>query len=100
MSLDGSVIAVARIPFLEQLHPTSSSIYQMRGFVLMNWGYSDLPTWVCVSSAELTHEFLQILEKTPSRLKRIRNWRVRNLDTVIPLGITMQDSEGGSCVWN
>lgn len=26
---------------------------------------------------ELTHEFLQILEKTPSRLKRIRNWRVR-----------------------
>ena len=25
---------------------------------------------------ELTHEFLQILEKTPSRLKRIRNWRV------------------------
>ncbi|XP_060731731.1 cyclin-T2a isoform X4 [Tachysurus vachellii] len=25
---------------------------------------------------ELTHEFLQILEKTPSKLKRIRNWRV------------------------
>lgn len=25
---------------------------------------------------ELTHEFLQILEKTPSRLKRIRNWKV------------------------
>ncbi|XP_028850666.1 cyclin-T1-like [Denticeps clupeoides] len=24
---------------------------------------------------ELTHEFLQILEKTPSRLKRIRNWK-------------------------
>ncbi|XP_068165332.1 cyclin-T2-like [Antennarius striatus] len=24
---------------------------------------------------ELTHEFLQILEKAPSRLKRIRNWR-------------------------
>ncbi|KAF5893399.1 cyclin-T2-like, partial [Clarias magur] len=24
---------------------------------------------------QLTHEFLQILEKTPSRLKRIRNWR-------------------------
>uniref|UniRef100_A0A8C7RLB2 Cyclin T2a n=1 Tax=Oncorhynchus mykiss TaxID=8022 RepID=A0A8C7RLB2_ONCMY len=24
---------------------------------------------------ELTHDFLQILEKTPSRLKRIRNWR-------------------------
>ncbi|XP_061470809.1 cyclin-T1 isoform X2 [Rhineura floridana] len=24
---------------------------------------------------ELTHEFLQILEKTPHRLKRIRNWR-------------------------
>ncbi|XP_042567665.1 cyclin-T2b [Cyprinus carpio] len=26
-------------------------------------------------SVDLTHEFLQILEKTPSRLKRIRNWR-------------------------
>ncbi|CDQ86704.1 unnamed protein product [Oncorhynchus mykiss] len=24
---------------------------------------------------ELTHDFLQILEKTPSRLKRIRNWK-------------------------
>uniref|UniRef100_A0A3P9MJT0 Cyclin T2b n=1 Tax=Oryzias latipes TaxID=8090 RepID=A0A3P9MJT0_ORYLA len=24
---------------------------------------------------ELTHEFLQILERTPSKLKRIRNWR-------------------------
>lgn len=46
----------------------------------MDWGCSDPPAWVCVSSAELTHEFLQILEKTPSRLKRIRNWRVRNLD--------------------
>lgn len=30
------------------------------------------------SISELTHEFLQILEKTPSRLKRIRNWRVKN----------------------
>ncbi|KAG7258871.1 hypothetical protein CRUP_020938 [Coryphaenoides rupestris] len=26
-------------------------------------------------STELTHKFLQILEKIPSRLKRIRNWR-------------------------
>lgn len=26
--------------------------------------------------SELTHEFLQILERTPSKLKRIRNWRV------------------------
>lgn len=32
--------------------------------------------------SELTHEFLQILEKTPSRLKRIRNWRVRFLQMV------------------
>lgn len=32
---------------------------------------------LCISFAELTHEFLQILEKTPNRLKRIRNWRVR-----------------------
>lgn len=30
----------------------------------------------CLVLVELTHEFLQILEKTPSRLKRIRNWRV------------------------
>lgn len=27
-------------------------------------------------STDLTNEFLQILEKTPSRLKRIRNWKV------------------------
>ncbi|NXS13517.1 CCNT1 protein, partial [Neodrepanis coruscans] len=45
------------------------------GVVLMDQGCSDPSAWVCVSSAELTHEFLQILEKTPSRLKRIRNWR-------------------------
>ncbi|XP_028248816.1 cyclin-T2a isoform X2 [Parambassis ranga] len=31
---------------------------------------------------ELTHEFLQILEKTPSRLKRIRNWRVGYIDEI------------------
>lgn len=31
---------------------------------------------ICLSFVELTHEFLQILERTPSRLKRIRNWRV------------------------
>lgn len=31
---------------------------------------------LCVVISELTHEFLQILEKTPSRLKRIRNWKV------------------------
>ncbi|NXU94537.1 CCNT1 protein, partial [Xiphorhynchus elegans] len=42
---------------------------------LWDQGCSNHLAWVCVSSAELTHEFLQILEKTPSRLKRIRNWR-------------------------
>ncbi|XP_010287228.1 PREDICTED: cyclin-T1, partial [Phaethon lepturus] len=30
---------------------------------------------------ELTHEFLQILEKTPNRLKRIRNWRASQAAT-------------------
>ncbi|KFP11856.1 Cyclin-T1, partial [Egretta garzetta] len=30
---------------------------------------------------ELTHEFLQILEKTPNRLKRIRNWRATQAAT-------------------
>ncbi|TKS66247.1 Cyclin-T2 [Collichthys lucidus] len=30
---------------------------------------------IVLQTLELTHEFLQILEKTPSRLKRIRNWR-------------------------
>ncbi|MEQ2290133.1 hypothetical protein AMECASPLE_000389 [Ameca splendens] len=30
---------------------------------------------MCLLLPELTHEFLQILERTPSKLKRIRNWR-------------------------
>uniref|UniRef100_A0A3Q2HM65 Cyclin T2 n=1 Tax=Equus caballus TaxID=9796 RepID=A0A3Q2HM65_HORSE len=38
------------------------------------WEYVD-PTVTLELLDELTHEFLQILEKTPSRLKRIRNWR-------------------------
>ncbi|XP_065807988.1 cyclin-T2 [Labrus bergylta] len=38
------------------------------------WEYVD-PTVTLQLLDELTHEFLQILEKTPSRLKRIRNWR-------------------------
>ncbi|KAM6958248.1 cyclin-T2b [Tautogolabrus adspersus] len=38
------------------------------------WVYVD-PTVTLQLLDELTHEFLQILEKTPSRLKRIRNWR-------------------------
>ncbi|KAG7323302.1 hypothetical protein KOW79_013004 [Hemibagrus wyckioides] len=33
---------------------------------------------------ELTHEFLQILEKTPSRLKRIRNWKASGQTTKKP----------------
>jgi len=32
---------------------------------------------------ELTHEFLQILEKTPSRLKRIRNWKVSQFASIL-----------------
>nr|XP_054602011.1 cyclin-T1 isoform X1 [Nothobranchius furzeri] len=38
------------------------------------WEYVD-PTVTLELLDELTHEFLQILEKTPSRLKRIRNWK-------------------------
>ncbi|XP_035249411.1 cyclin-T2-like isoform X1 [Anguilla anguilla] len=38
------------------------------------WEYVD-PSVTLTLLDELTHEFLQILEKTPSRLKRIRNWR-------------------------
>ncbi|XP_026872441.2 cyclin-T2b isoform X1 [Electrophorus electricus] len=38
------------------------------------WEYLD-PTVTLHLLDQLTHEFLQILEKTPSRLKRIRNWR-------------------------
>ncbi|XP_074191656.1 cyclin-T2 isoform X3 [Rhinolophus sinicus] len=38
------------------------------------WEYVD-PTVTLELLDELTHEFLQILEKTPSRLKKIRNWR-------------------------
>ncbi|XP_023612085.1 cyclin-T1 isoform X5 [Myotis lucifugus] len=41
---------------------------------------------------ELTHEFLQILEKTPNRLKRIRNWR--NKDGVEEEGL---ESKAGFC---
>ncbi|XP_054651721.1 cyclin-T1 isoform X2 [Dunckerocampus dactyliophorus] len=40
------------------------------------WEYVD-PTVTLKLLDELTHEFLQILEKTPSRLKRIRNWKVQ-----------------------
>ncbi|NXD88443.1 CCNT1 protein, partial [Halcyon senegalensis] len=36
-----------------------------------SWSSSISP----VAPFTLTHEFLQILEKTPNRLKRIRNWR-------------------------
>ncbi|XP_016891795.1 cyclin-T1 isoform X2 [Cynoglossus semilaevis] len=38
------------------------------------WEYVD-PSVTLELLDELTHEFLQILEKTPSRLKRIRNWK-------------------------
>ncbi|XP_061464913.1 cyclin-T2 isoform X2 [Rhineura floridana] len=38
------------------------------------WEYVD-PSVTLELLDELTHEFLQILEKTPNRLKRIRNWR-------------------------
>nr|XP_005162427.1 cyclin-T1 isoform X1 [Danio rerio] len=38
------------------------------------WQYVD-PTVTLELLDELTHEFLQILEKTPSRLKRTRNWK-------------------------
>uniref|UniRef100_A0A3Q4MS17 Cyclin T2b n=1 Tax=Neolamprologus brichardi TaxID=32507 RepID=A0A3Q4MS17_NEOBR len=39
------------------------------------WEYVDRTVTLQLLN-ELTHEFLQILEKTPSKLKRIRNWRV------------------------
>nr|XP_046174968.1 cyclin-T2-like isoform X3 [Oncorhynchus gorbuscha] len=39
------------------------------------WEYLDRTVTLTLLD-ELTNEFLQILEKTPSRLKRIRNWRV------------------------
>uniref|UniRef100_A0A8C6SAL1 Cyclin T2b n=1 Tax=Neogobius melanostomus TaxID=47308 RepID=A0A8C6SAL1_9GOBI len=38
------------------------------------WEYVD-PNVTLQLLDELTHEFLQILERTPSKLKRIRNWR-------------------------
>uniref|UniRef100_A0AAZ1XIP2 Cyclin-like domain-containing protein n=1 Tax=Oreochromis aureus TaxID=47969 RepID=A0AAZ1XIP2_OREAU len=38
------------------------------------WEYVDRTVTLQLLN-ELTHEFLQILEKTPSKLKRIRNWR-------------------------
>lgn len=52
-----------------------------------------------VSFVELTHEFLQILEKTPSRLKRIRNWRVRIIaDKLIPLTLPVNMPELDMCL--
>ncbi|XP_056389202.1 cyclin-T2 isoform X4 [Hyla sarda] len=41
---------------------------------------------------ELTHEFLQILEKTPSRLKKIRNWRASQAAARKPKGDGQLDS--------
>ncbi|XP_044143501.1 cyclin-T1 [Bufo gargarizans] len=38
------------------------------------WEYVDVTVTLKLLD-ELTHEFLQILERTPSRLKRVRNWR-------------------------
>uniref|UniRef100_H0XG52 Cyclin T2 n=1 Tax=Otolemur garnettii TaxID=30611 RepID=H0XG52_OTOGA len=69
------------------------------------WEYVD-PTVTLELLDELTHEFLQILEKTPSRLKRIRNWRATQAarkpkvdgqvsETPLPLNsgnISVQDS--------
>ncbi|XP_077339435.1 cyclin-T1 isoform X2 [Lithobates pipiens] len=39
------------------------------------WEYVDATVTLKLLD-DLTHEFLQILEKTPNRLKRIRNWRI------------------------
>ncbi|XP_068123797.1 cyclin-T1 isoform X2 [Hyperolius riggenbachi] len=39
------------------------------------WEYVDATVTLKLLD-ELTHDFLQILEKTPNRLKRIRNWRI------------------------
>ncbi|XP_063808819.1 cyclin-T1 isoform X2 [Pseudophryne corroboree] len=39
------------------------------------WEYVDVTVTLKLLD-ELTHEFLQILEKTPNRLKGIRNWRI------------------------
>ncbi|XP_053311533.1 cyclin-T1 [Spea bombifrons] len=39
------------------------------------WEYVDVTVTLKLLD-ELTDEFLQILEKTPNRLKRIRNWRI------------------------
>lgn len=51
------------------------------------WEYVD-PTVTLELLDELTHEFLQILEKTPSRLKKIRYWRVRELTGFIRTSIS------------
>ncbi|XP_058869079.1 cyclin-T1 isoform X3 [Acipenser ruthenus] len=42
------------------------------------WEYVD-PTVTLELLDELTQDFLQILEKTPNRLKRIRNWKVTSM---------------------
>ncbi|XP_057182160.1 cyclin-T2b isoform X2 [Triplophysa rosa] len=44
---------------------------------------------------DLTNEFLQILEKTPSKLKRIRNWRVPSLNQDSSLMASLCDLGAG-----
>lgn len=64
---------------LEHIHHTY--IFNMLVYICIFFYIKDIEfTTFCIffPLPELTHEFLQILEKTPSRLKRIRNWRVKN----------------------
>ncbi|XP_006834648.1 PREDICTED: cyclin-T2 isoform X2 [Chrysochloris asiatica] len=67
------------------------------------WEYVD-PTVTLELLDELTHEFLQILEKTPSRLKKIRNWRANQAATAKKPKVDGQVSEtpliGSSLVQN
>ncbi|KAM6174483.1 cyclin-T2 isoform 3-T3 [Erethizon dorsatum] len=63
------------------------------------WEYVD-PTVTLELLDELTHEFLQILEKTPSRLKRIRNWRAVNKKPKVDGQVTKTPLLGSSLVQN
>ncbi|KAJ1160798.1 hypothetical protein NDU88_001291 [Pleurodeles waltl] len=58
------------------------------------WEYVDVTVTLELLD-ELTHEFLQILEKTPNRLKRIRNWRASQAAKKPKTGEEEEEDDGG-----
>ncbi|XP_061413712.1 cyclin-T1-like isoform X2 [Lethenteron reissneri] len=60
------------------------------------WEYVDNGVSMNLLDA-LTHEFLQILEKTPNRLKRIRNWKAYQNQAIKKLKVEGQPTNDAHC---